>query len=271
MKPLFTVVIPTYGRADFLQEALTSVLKQTVDDLECVVVDDAGSQAVPQQSDPRVRVMRHAKNRGAAAARNTGIEHARGRYVAFLDDDDVFTHDRLEWALAGLEEAPVTVCWARYMDDPPKRKRKLNGWVADTIVRGVTPHLGAAAVDRGQVLRFDERFRTLEDVDWWIRTAQSMPVTTIPEFGCLIRRHPGERRGYGTERRIEDSLALLKVHESYFSKNRRAAALRWHRIGLMYARQGQRVEARRALHTSMRLWPRPGAARAWTRTFAPSG
>src|SRR5437588_9672841 len=108
--PAFTVIVPTYGRPQFLSEAVRSVLDQTVSDLECLVVDDASPEPVIVEGDGRVRIIRRASNGGPPAARNTGIRNARGRYVAFLDDDDLFTTDRLELAVRGLDEAPVALC-----------------------------------------------------------------------------------------------------------------------------------------------------------------
>jgi glycosyltransferase involved in cell wall biosynthesis len=89
---ILTVVIPTYNRQDITLRALTSVLDQGLADIEVVVVDD-GSQpefVLPAvvADDRRVRLVRHGANRGAAAARNTGLARAHGRWAAFLDSDD---------------------------------------------------------------------------------------------------------------------------------------------------------------------------------------
>lgn len=97
--PLFTVVIPVYNRATVLTDALRSVLAQSCQDFEVIVVDD-GSQDDPARvveslADPRIRCIRQ-DNAGASAARNRGIDEARGRYVAFLDSDDCFLPHHLE-------------------------------------------------------------------------------------------------------------------------------------------------------------------------------
>src|SRR5580765_8935030 len=115
--PQFTVVIPTYGRPQLLPEALASVLGQTVPDLECIVVDDASPEPVAVEPNERVRLVRREENGGPAAGRNTGAAEARGRYLAFLDDDDWWEPDRLELAVPALERAPVAVCWSRFDDD----------------------------------------------------------------------------------------------------------------------------------------------------------
>jgi len=89
--PTVSVIIPTYNRAHLLDRAIRSVLDQTYQDFELIVVDDGSSdptaEVIATFADPRIYYLRHEKNRGAAAARNTGIEASQGDYVAFLDSD----------------------------------------------------------------------------------------------------------------------------------------------------------------------------------------
>ncbi|RQG99360.1 glycosyltransferase family 2 protein [Natrarchaeobius oligotrophus] len=105
--PRVSVVIPTHDRAETLPRAIDSALEQTIDDLEVVVVDDGSTDDTPSvlsaYEDPRVRPIVHATNRGANVARNTGIDHARGEYVAFLDSDDEWLPEKLERQLEVLE------------------------------------------------------------------------------------------------------------------------------------------------------------------------
>jgi len=98
--PQVSVVIPTHNRADLLQRSIQSVLNQTYQDFEVIVVDDASTDCTPetvsQLCDRKLRYVRHEANRGCAVARNTGIEAARGEYIAFNDDDDEWTPHKLE-------------------------------------------------------------------------------------------------------------------------------------------------------------------------------
>jgi glycosyltransferase involved in cell wall biosynthesis len=250
-EPLFSVVIPTYGRAELLREAVGSVLAQTVDDLECLVVDDASPEPVATPPDPRVRVIRRERNGGSAAARNTGLATARGRYVAFLDDDDLWTPDRLEIATLGLRRAELALC---FRADPEARTvdgRILEGLVSDTIADWLTPHLGQTAVRRSACPMFDERFKGCEDVDWWIRISRTVAVATETRVGCLVRAHGGIRHGNGVPARIEGSQLLLSVHERYFAEHPRAKAFREKRLGLLRLSEGDRRGARRALRRSL--------------------
>lgn len=105
--PTVSVVIPTYDRAELLSRAVDSVLDQTYDDFELLVVDDGSTDdteaVVTGYDDDRVRYLAHETNRGANPARNTGIEAADGEYVAFLDSDDEWRPRKLEAQLERLD------------------------------------------------------------------------------------------------------------------------------------------------------------------------
>lgn len=251
--PTFSVIIPTYSRPDFLVEAIDSVLEQTVDDLECIVVDDAGPIAAKVPDDPRIRLIRRTSNGGEPAARNTGIEMARGRYVTFLDDDDVFTPDRLQIGLDGLERAPIAVCYRGGIDGSAGGNRDLEGQVHDSIVDAMTPQMGQVAVERANAPLFNTDFEALTDVDWWMRASADMPVATVPEVGIRYRTHSGPRNRNGIEARVVGSLLLLRTYEDYFRARPRAGAFRWKRIGIMANSLGDRRLARTALLKSLRL------------------
>lgn len=106
--PIVTVVIPTYNRAGVLYYALHSVLNQTLQDFEIYVVDDAGTDEtadlVASFEDPRIHYIRFDTNQKAAAARNAGMEKARGKYIAFLDSDDEWLPTKLEKQVECLEK-----------------------------------------------------------------------------------------------------------------------------------------------------------------------
>jgi glycosyltransferase involved in cell wall biosynthesis len=270
--PLFSVVIPTYGRPRYLTEAIDSVLAQTVPDFECLVIDDGNSEPdVLRTSDARVRVIRRARNGGPAAARNTGLDAARGSYVTFLDDDDLYTPERLALGLEGMKRAPVAVCWTRYVGDGAGRgiDRRLEGDVTETILDGPTIPLGAVTVARAAALRFDESFDNAEDVDWWLRTARAHPMTTVPRVGFLFRHHDTPRHRTDAANRLADNLALLEHEAGYFDRHPRAAARRWFRVGVLAAKVGDRPLARTALVRSLRRRPSPEALAQLLRSFAP--
>lgn len=115
--PLFSVLVPAYNIESLIRQTLESALAQTIQDLEIVVVDDGSSdkttEVVHSFTDPRIRLI-HQANAGVSAARNRAIAEARGKYVAFLDGDDVWLPFHLETALRFFEAYPdiplVLVC-----------------------------------------------------------------------------------------------------------------------------------------------------------------
>ncbi len=270
-EPLFSVIVPTYGRPAFLREAVDSVLAQTVADLECIVVDDASPEPVTVDvDDERVRVVRRATNGGPSAARNTGVAHARGTYFTFLDDDDVYTPERLAIALAGFERAPLTVCFTRFDGgDGPGGGRILEGDVADVIRDGITPHPGATAIRRDAWLPLDETLAASADVEWWLRLAANAPVSTEPRLGCVLRRHGGTRHGNTARARLECMQRIRTMHADYFASHPRADAFQLLRIGLHAMAVDERGEARRAFRASLRRRPSARAAYHLLRAYGP--
>ncbi len=115
-RPLVSVVIPAYNRADVIGRTLASVLAQTCQDFEIVIVDDASRDrdallaAVARIGDPRIHVIHHDRNRFAAAARNTGVQNARGHFIAFLDSDDEWMPPKLQKQLALVDSDPSRDC-----------------------------------------------------------------------------------------------------------------------------------------------------------------
>lgn len=112
-RPAVSVVLPTYNRASLLPDVLEDLRRQTFEDFEVVVVDDGSDDGTERmfREDDRggIRYVRHETNRGASAARNTGIQKARGRYIAFQDSDDRWRPQKLEKQVAVMQEAPERV------------------------------------------------------------------------------------------------------------------------------------------------------------------
>ncbi|HEY9770410.1 MAG TPA: glycosyltransferase family 2 protein [Coleofasciculaceae cyanobacterium] len=105
-QPLVSVIIPTYDRAKIIDISLKSVFNQSYQNIEIIVVDDHSTDnteaVINSINDPRIRYFRHSTNKGGGATRNTGIEAAKGEYIAFLDSDDVWVADKLELQLASI-------------------------------------------------------------------------------------------------------------------------------------------------------------------------
>ena len=206
--PLVSVVIPTRNRASLLSRAIASVQRQTYRDLEIIVVDDASdneiSELVASFDDPRIRSFRHELNRGASAARNTGIEHALGEYIAFLDDDDEWLPTKLAKQVRLIQEAPPEVglvyCWMDHFDPQgrlvykthPTLRGYVFGQVLDRPRLGGCPTLLVRRRVFDSVGGFDEDLPRGNDGDFLRRTCLKYSVDLVPEV--LVRVNVSQQR-----------------------------------------------------------------------------
>lgn len=193
-----SVIIPIYNRSSTVERAIRSVLDQSLGDLELLVIDDGSTDdlaaALDRIDDQRVRTIRHRNNRGAAAARNTGIEAARGRFVAFLDSDDEWSSTaKLERQVEALRTAPLNVscCYCGYVrdrawdQDQSVHVGHANAALHQRLLWACELSAGSTLVARRSVFDvvglFDEDFRRLEDWDWLFRYAQRFEILAIAE------------------------------------------------------------------------------------------
>ncbi|HUL01647.1 MAG TPA: glycosyltransferase family A protein [Gemmatimonadales bacterium] len=204
---LVSVVIPTYNRAAFLAEALNSVLAQTFTDYEVIVVDDGSTdgtlQAVEGVGDPRVKLVSLPHTGSPARARNAGIKRARGRYLAFLDSDDMWDATKLADQLAALSDRPVCR-WShtgqRCIDEAgapharwPGPWLASEGWIAEPLLRRRDGVSSSSVLVDAALLRevggFDETFVWGEDYDLWVRLALRSPVACVRDARVRHRIH----------------------------------------------------------------------------------
>ncbi len=192
--PIVSVVVPTYNRAEWLDSTLRSVLKQTFIDFELIVVDDGSTDDTENvvQSFPRVQYVRLQENRGVSGARNTGLSRAIGRYICFLDSDDLWCERKLEVQVGWMElNADYPVCytdeiWIRrgVRVNPMNKHRKYSGDIFRhclplCIVSPSSAMLRASLFD--EVGAFDESLPACEDYDLWLRIAVKYPFHFIEE------------------------------------------------------------------------------------------
>lgn len=227
--PRVTVVIPTYNRAATLPDAIASVLAQSLPDFELLIVDDASTDASPQivseLDDPRVRLLRQPRNGGAAAARNRGLDEARGELVAFLDSDDEWLPEKLERQVALFDREGVDLGLvysgielvdpdgARELVEPRHRGDVYGAMLLENVVYGGGSNamIRRAAIDR--VGGFDEAFPAIEDYDLWLRIARYYRVDFVPE---VLARY----RTVDTTRVSKDLAKNLAARQRFFEKHR---------------------------------------------------
>jgi glycosyltransferase involved in cell wall biosynthesis len=202
--PLVSVLLAVRNDARYLPEALNSVLQQTVDDLELIVVDDASTDETPRilsaTDDRRTVVLRNEEQLGLAASLNRGLDAAQGRYVARLDADDVTLPNRLERQLAGIGNAAVLGSAIRDLDEQGREGRLHRMPLGARAVRWhalfSSPFFHPTVlVDREALrdLRYDTSYLESEDYDLWTRLlATGVEGANLEDALVLKRVHAGQ-------------------------------------------------------------------------------
>lgn len=248
---LVSVVMPVFNAADTVIDSIHSVIQQSHQNWELLVVDDGSTDGSPQLiestfSDARVRVVRSNARGGAAQARNTAISLASGRFVAFLDADDLWLPQKLEQQVALMltKGAPIAYCAYRKMTE--------EGQIGDEVVR-VPPELDYEQLLRGNVMgcltvMFDRqcfpfaRIPLIQLKAGFVKWQPWFPGGVIHEdYACwLALLREARDRGFGVAVGIDRPLAVYRVRSHSRSSNKaRAALAQWiiyrqeERLGLL--------------------------------------
>ena len=205
---MISVVIPTYNHRDYILATLESVFSQTYTDFELIIVNDGSPDDTDGLLQPLIRAGKITtyltqENRGQASARNTGLSAARGEYIAFLDDDDLWPSDKLEWQVAALRRNPSTamVYGDRKLLRPDgslaegTREEGPAGWVRKEFSRRNWIESPGQVLIRTEALRkiggFDPSLWGTDDWDVYIRLADVGEFSYCPRVALLYRVHEG--------------------------------------------------------------------------------
>jgi|GEM_PF-1640784 len=229
--PVISVIIPTYNRPEQLKETIGSVIVQTFKNYEIIIVNDAGedvSGVVKGFNDGRIRYVSHQRNKGLAGARNTGMMNAKGKYIAFLDDDDIFYPNHLETLLANITKTKEKVVYA---DAYRCIQKKENGtYIAVNrelqysydysrkilLIMNIAP-VQCFLFDRSLLeggVCFDESLTTHEDWEFWIKLSLQTDFTHIKEITSEYRHRVDNTNMVTTK--LPDFLRTMKIiYERY--------------------------------------------------------
>ncbi|ABA20464.1 Glycosyl transferase, family 2 [Trichormus variabilis ATCC 29413] len=202
--PKVSVVIPAYNAMKYLPATVESVLQQTFTDIEILIINDGSSDNIiawtTQITDPRVQVISQ-QNQGLSGARNTGINHASGEYIAFIDADDLWLPSKLEKQVKCLDNSPqagLVYTWTAWTDETGKPTgvivaSDVEGYVWEQMVVNDKISNGSSAMVRricfDKVGLFDTELTSSEDRDMWIRLAAHYHFAVVKEPLTLYRRH----------------------------------------------------------------------------------
>lgn len=222
--PKVSVIIPTYKRPDTLDRAIKSVLNQTYPDVEVIVVDDnnpdtEGRRLTEEKmaifaGNPRVKYIKHEKNKNGSAARNTGAKNSNAKYIAFLDDDDEFYPEKIETQVKRLEELSndYAVCYSSVVYEKENgvirysKETREGDLFFDALTRNLSFQAGSNLFIRKDAFDsiggFDETFRRSQDKEVVTRLLYKYKIAYAPVNG--VHAHVYEDHSFFNPLEITD-------------------------------------------------------------------
>ena len=250
MPPTVSVIIPAYNRSSTIARCVQSALTQTFQDLEVIVVDDGSSDAmrdiVQSIPDERLRLIYHATNLGAAAARNTGMKASQAKYIAWLDSDDEWLPEKLQTQLDAFQHAApdVKACYSaherveqgRIRIHLPRQNDRKKLFLGCDLGPGTTLLFERTVLD--EVGYLDESLGRYEDWDWLLRYCSTYRLVGVER--PLARVHYTPRRSahiMETSAHIFVSKYSVELRQYGWVYRRMAISRRWMEVASYYAQE----------------------------------
>ena len=237
---MISVIIPTYKRSDYIERAINSVLHQTYQDFEIIVVDDnnPGTDERTElekkmrkfEKNPKIHYIQHDKNRNGAVARNTGIKNAKGDYIAFLDDDDFYIQDRLETLYKVLEQnkqydaaySDTVIINAKGEIVEIVEAKEYGDISKKMLLKETTIGTGSNLFFRAKALKdiggFNEELKRHQDIEIVVRFCQKYKILNINKL--LVVKDNGNRinKLKSVDELLETKEKYMKEFEKYVQK-----------------------------------------------------
>lgn len=224
--PLVSVVMPVFNGSNYMREGINSILAQTYQNLELILVDDCSIDdtlaIMKSYQDPRIRIIRNTVNLGASATRARGIQESYGKYIALMDHDDISVSERLTKQVAFMENHPnIGVCssWIQDFGEGPGTVAKY-----ETEPDAVKCHLlfyclinNSSAMIRRTVitpeaLRQSSQYPDAGDYALWLELANLTSITILPEVLLYYRVHPEQISSSRWKTQLEDTMKIHEIH-----------------------------------------------------------
>jgi glycosyltransferase involved in cell wall biosynthesis len=276
--PTISVVVPAYNAARTILETINSVLQQTFSDFELIVINDGSTdqtlELLSTVKDPRLKIFSYS-NGGLSTARNRGITHATGEFIAFLDADDLWTVDKLELQLAALQQHPeagVVYSWNYSMDEKGESFSTKNPilfegnvyaqlLVDNFIVNGSNCLIRKQSVE--SVGEFDPAVAGAADWDYWLRLAARWPFMVVRKYQVFYRASSGsmsaniEYMERCTLAVLEKAFQAAPLEMQYLKKQSLANAYRYlaYKYWTLVAGSDGAKKAAEKLWMAIRLYP----------------
>jgi glycosyltransferase involved in cell wall biosynthesis len=250
--PLISVIIPSYNREVLILKAIKSVMDQTLQDFEILVIDDASTdntaRVIKDLNNEKIRYFCMEKNGGQCIARNFGMRQAKGTYVAFLDSDDEWLPRKLELQLACFEKGPVNpaaVYGYAFKADMIRDETLLieepyyRGNIYDKFLEGFCPPTPSLFMVRKDAILemngFDEKLITFVDLDMWLRIAQKYAFDYADEPVIIKYEQIGDQYVNNFEKRYNGYFLFFKKWEEEIIRKKGKEGLLKLRTEMAYA------------------------------------
>ena len=268
--PTVSVITATYNHAHVLARSIQSVLNQTYEDFELIIVDDGSTddteKIVKNLSNEKVKYIKHQKNQGAAVARNIGIRLAKGDYIAILDADDEWMPEILEKQMKVYYTAPmeVGVVYTRYTKYdslgnyiPPLKMAKKEGDLFKQLLDELHVQWQSSLIKRecfNKVGLISENMLYARDWEFFLRISQHYQFLYIDEPLAIIHEQP-EGRLSKQERLIVDIQRILKMYFSQIKQDSRMLAKYYFEVAYLSCSVGKIGQGRCYYLKSLKAYP----------------
>lgn len=221
--PKISVIMPAYNAEKYIKEAVDSILCQTFEDFELIVINDCSKDSTKDillsYTDPRIVYLENQKNLGVAGTLNHGLSAARGDYIARMDSDDIAIPQRLERQLAYMEANPdVVICGGNVILFTDAGQERQGNYPAEdkqikTALLFSSPFAHPVVMMRGSVLRehglcYEVAFEKVEDYRLWTQLAKVGRFANLQEPLLRYRKHPGQVCATSPQVQYEGKLRL---------------------------------------------------------------
>ena len=262
--PTVAVVIPTYKRKSKLERAVNSVCNQSYTDWKLYVINDAPTYEVSDllPDDDRITYIQHDKNRGASAARNTGIKASEAPYIAFLDDDDAWKPKKLERQIDILHNSSSNFGMVYTGMDIVKDEEEIEIRCPDiggdihtellykNFIPSPTPIVKRECFNNVGV--FDTNLGSSQDIDMWLRIADKYQIGVVPEPLSIGYKQHESRISEDMTRKINGKRAFMNKHKTNLESHPTAMATHLKSLGIFFIYLGRSTAARKKFINSIR-------------------
>lgn len=229
-KPLVSIIIPTYNRSQYLKKAINSVLKQTYENIEVLIIDDNSYDdtisIIKNFNDKRICYYKNVKNNGPAYCRNKGIAFSKGKYLNFLDDDDILLPKKIELQIRKFEESKykrlgVITCDVEYKRKSikeVKRNRKNGNIYRDLLKSYCIYGTETMLINRNYISDFDLNLVSNQEYDLALRLARVCEFDYVPKR-LSIKFDSKKQITYNFKKKIRGTLYLYRKYKNEFKKH----------------------------------------------------